>query len=176
MNKWLVSLFVFSVAVNIAVMGTLVYFWHESRPERADQIIAPPPPPLPDREERRFLWMGKRRPGEPEKVFKARIKYRDQMEKVRRQIDGFRKEIIVLLLSDPPPTDSLHVIVEKLAKKQVEAEQLTIGHLLDIRPLLPRKKWVKVVRDLRKNRRVMIRQRIKKNGKTEENETEIHVM
>lgn len=176
MSKWLISLFVFSVAVNIAVMGTLVYFWHGSPPEPPEQIGAPPPPPLISPEPRRFLWMEKRMPEEPEKVFEKRIKYRDQMELVRRQIDGLRKEIIVLLLADPPPSDSLQDVVEKLARKQVEAEQLTIDHLLEIRPLLPRKKWVKVVRDLRRQKRVMIRRKINKNGKKEENEMEIQVM
>ncbi len=176
MNKWLISVFVFSVAVNIAVMGTLVFFWHESPKKRADQLLAPPPPPLAGPEGREFLWMEKRRPDEPEKVFEERIKYHHQMEKVRRQINGLRKEIIVLLLVDPPPSDSLQDVVEKLAKKQVEAEQLTINHLLEIRPLLPREKWVKVVRDLRRQKRVMIRRKINRNGKKEKNEMEIQIM
>lgn len=145
MNKWVGFVLGFSLAVNMTVLGTVVFLWKNpmSRPAAAPQYT-PVNTVTENIDEDRIVLL-RRWPGEPENVFLKRLEYKQELESVKQDIDGNRKQIVVLLLQEPPDTVTIHTVVEDLAEKQVEAEVLTVDHLLDIRPMLPREQWRQLV-------------------------------
>ena len=148
MNKWMSFVLGFSVAVNLTVLGTVIFLW-KNPPHQGQQDVDRPMLMHRSNEvqDDRLLFINKL-PGEPEKVYHKRVDYQRKLEKVVEDIEGEREKIIVLLLQEPPNQETIHVVVEDLADKQIEAEVLTIDHLLDIKPLLPPKKWTSLVRCL----------------------------
>lgn len=148
MNKWMSFVLGFSVAVNITVLGTVIFLWKNSphrQPLKTDQVFSLHPQNEVQAEQ--FLFI-KKLPDEPKKVYHKRVDYHRKLERVIEEIDVEREKIVVLLLQEPPNKETIHVVVKDLADKQIEAEVLTIDHLLDIKPHLPPKKWSNMVRRL----------------------------
>jgi hypothetical protein len=148
MNKWISFVLGFSVAVNLTVLGTVIFLWKNPPARDLKQAERPVLLHRPDEmQDDRLIFINKM-PGEPEKVYHKRVDYQRNLERVQEDIDGEREKIVVLLLQEPPNEKTIHVVVEDLADKQIEAEVLTIDHLLDIKPMLPPKKWTDIVHRL----------------------------
>ncbi|MBN1479624.1 periplasmic heavy metal sensor [candidate division KSB1 bacterium] len=143
-SKWIVLALLFSVAVNIAVVGTLVYFWPRNEERRIVFRNRPP-------KQHEIVWF--RTPHVPPKVAQdidsLRRDYHEQLVTVRMAIDADREAIIAHLMQNKVDRDSLEKILQSLTHKQITAERLTIDHLLEIKPLLPQEEWTFFIRDLK---------------------------
>ncbi len=152
MSKWILALLVFSLTVNIAVISSLLYFWH--RPDKAG------PAPIGFGSDGRQPTSG--RPFQMEdstltpeqrlQMKQLRFKYHTQMRSLRWSIENRRDELIDLLLAESPDQDSVNAVVTALAEKQIELERLTIDHLLSLKSLMSPEQWEHLVVALEKGR------------------------
>lgn len=173
-NKWMIFALLFSVTVNIAVVGTLFYFW-QNRDKSFVDVSVNENPQL--KKQDIFLTTECLSPSEAKEIDSLRNDYFDNLVILRKSIDDDRRHIVRLLQNEPPDRDSLNTIIIQLSEKQINAERLTINHLLEIKPLLSRDNWLHFVRDLEPKQ--IIRTKVIKldgNNKTQiitEEETDI---
>lgn len=148
MNKWIGFVLGFSLAVNVTVLGTVIFLW--KNPALTHRQVTDISTPLLTNDEfgDNQVILVQRKPGEPENVYFKRVEYQRGLDSVQHEIKSNREQIVVMLLQEPPDKETIHVVVEELADNQVEAEILTIDHLLDIRPLLPKQQWQHLVKQL----------------------------
>jgi hypothetical protein len=152
MNKWIGFVLGFSLAVNVTVLGTVVFLWKNpllTSPQNTD--FCTPLMTTDGMGDNNVILMQKKT-GELETVFHKRVEYQQDLDSVQHEIIGCREKIIVLLLQEPPDKKTIHIKVAELADNQIEAEVLTIDHLLDIRPLLPQNQWRSLVTNLAQGR------------------------
>jgi len=147
MNKWIIALLIFSLAVNVAVVGTLVYYWTQTKGAQTARFS---PPPLPERP--RFKRGPNLSPEQRQKIRQLRQEYFATVREIRRTIGTYHEELMDMLASDSFSRDSLQVVVEKIARKQMELEQLTVAHLLDLRKNMDREQWQQFVKRLRREK------------------------
>lgn len=147
-SKWTLIALLFSVTVNIAVVGTLIYFWQHNNEQRHVNVKVLR---TDDNSQQDVVWFGQ--PPAPPPVAKEidslRREYHEDLVVMRQAIDADRQQIIMQLMHDPVNRDTVEVILNNLTKKQMDAERLTIDHLLDIKPLLPTDDWKFFIQDLR---------------------------
>ncbi|MBN1560252.1 periplasmic heavy metal sensor [candidate division KSB1 bacterium] len=160
--RWTLLALLFSVAVNIAVVGTLVYFWRTNE-HQSDQAFHGKTPL-----NREIMLHGA--PHVPAnvkgKIDSLRRDYHEQLVLIRASIDAEREAIIAHLMSNQVDRDSLEMNIAALTAKQIAAERLTIDHLLTIKPLLPPEDWRFFIQDLRPHRIATKIIKIKKGDST----------
>jgi len=158
-SKWILFVLLFSVTVNVAVVGTLIYFWRYKSPA-VSRVHVEHKRDVNDR----LLWFHSPdlAPRTIEKIDSARKVYHEELQQVRKDIDSQRKNMVTLLLAEPINRDSLQIEIIGLVEKQKKAEELTLDHLLDIKPLLPKDQWILLLKDLEPRR--MIRTKIIRVG------------
>ncbi|HOH08285.1 MAG TPA: periplasmic heavy metal sensor [bacterium] len=156
MNKWLVALLVFSLAVNLAVVGTLIYF--TQRPEMAHRgaggPVAPPGAPqgMPPRPGDEGVWPGGRTEPNP-KMEKLRLAYHEQLQPLHGSMLQLQQDLIRLIEKKPAPADSIELILQRMTGLRGEMEKLTVQHLLAIRPYLEEEEWRHLTRMLQNRMR-----------------------
>jgi len=162
MKRWTLMILLFSATVNIAVVGTLIYFWKKNTLP-ADDII----------------WMSKNEPGmnkgiivfksddikimstDQDSITEKRTVWADNLHCLCQDIESDRQTIIHLMLNKPPQRDSLSYYIHRIGAKQIKAESLTVDHLLGIRELMPERDWEELVKSLGSTRRVMVHREFK---------------
>lgn len=144
-SKWLVAALLFSVAVNVAVMGTLVYFRQTEKQPTHFSLRRESLPHNPD-----FLWFegSQINPDLVREMDSLRQQYGEQLKNVHRTIDQKRSAIVLQLQQEPINRDSLNKLISRLTEDQVRAERLTVDHLLAIKPFLPKDEWQMIIREL----------------------------
>ena len=144
-SKWTVAALLFSVAVNIAAVGTLIFFRQAERHPAHLRLLRTPLPPPPD-----FLWLstGEIDPESLRERFEIRRSYRKQLREIQREIDLRRSAIVTQLQKEPVQRDSLNLLLERLSAEQIRAERLTVEHLLALKPILPEAEWRLIIREL----------------------------
>ena len=149
--RWTLFALLFSVAVNIAVVGTLVFFWGRNERRMDVEVLHREPPPMHD-----ILWFDTPHvpPHVAQEIDSLRREYHQQLVLVRTSIDSDRKAIVTQLMSDHVNRDSLDIFIKTLSDKQIQAERLTIDHLLMIKPLLPKKEWQFFINELQPRRTI----------------------
>jgi len=157
MNRWIIFLLVFSLAVNIAVMGTLIYYWTTGA--GAEQSAYQYKPPVPPRQEKPPKISKEQRL----KIRQLRIEYFAKTRELRREIGMYHDELMDMLMAESFSRDSIQAIVGKIAKKQMELEQLTADHLLDLRKNMDQEQWRIFVNKLKRERPFFNNKRNKRN-------------
>ena len=150
-SKWTLLALLFSVAVNIAVAGTLFFFWRQHGERR--MLIQSFQGTSSDHQVIRFEVP----PHIANEIDSLRQRYHERLTAIRNAIHSDRKSIINQLLKEPVNRDSINVMVETLTNKQIDAEHLTIEHLLEIKPLLPPEEWKFFIQDLEPRRTIHTR-------------------
>jgi len=149
MNKWVLILLVFSLAVNLAAVGTLVYFSHRPGP--------PQPEPGMMMEPRGMRGGGQREPGlrgaelTPEQrraIGELRRKYQASIDPLAMEVERARGDVMRLIAANPPATDSIRIVLAKINKLQGEMELATVEHLIAMRPYLKKESWQMLTRRL----------------------------
>ncbi len=146
-SKWTIMALLFSVTINIAVVGTLVYFWKHNDERRVDVEFFH----TNDKDDPKIVWFG-RPPAPPptgSEIDSLRRHYHEQLVDLRQRIDADRQDIIAQLMIEPVNRDTVEFLLKGLTDKQMDAERLTIDHLLQIKPLLPHDEWTFFIQDLR---------------------------
>lgn len=151
MNKWKNLLLLFSVTLNIAVVGTLLFYW--GRPDHRPPADPPGPemersapfPPawnnLDLRDQQRHELMRLRRP------------FHRQMTEMRRNLDMDRQKLLQLMLAQPAVPDSIERMLSNISEQQIRLDRLTVEHLLAIRPHLDERQWRFMLNQLIRDRR-----------------------
>ena len=136
-NRLIIIALCFSLALNIAVIGTLVYFW--SQPQKPHFRSRTP-------REREFPGM------EFGLDDQQHAKARDEIQQYKENIGGVmdslrmcRKTLMELLVNDSNNQVGINTTIEKIAKYQIEIEKITINHLLKMRDILTPEQWYNLV-------------------------------
>ncbi len=139
MNK-LKMILLFSLAVNVAVAATLLFFWGRyDGMRRAPALLQ-----RPDRSVRplRPLWRTlDLDPPQKRELAKLRGPFDDKMERLRFELEKNRRQLMETLMTRPAAQDSIKSLVQRLAAVQTELDAGTIDHLLSMRPFLNDRQW-----------------------------------
>jgi hypothetical protein len=144
-SKWMVAALLFSVAVNVAVVGTLAYYRHIDQQPMHLKLRHGVLPPNPDFF--RFQDM-QTDPVVAREMDSLQQQYGEQLKNLHRIIDQRRNAIVLQLQQEPVNRDTLDKLITHLSEDQVRAERLTVDHLLVIKPFLPKEKWQMIIREL----------------------------
>ncbi len=149
MSKWLIALLVFSLTINLAAIGTLVFFW---------QKPAPPPMEMPGLE--RAPGMGRSGGPPPDgsgrpfamhpELQGLRSEYHTRMEPIGRELDAARRDLMRQLGKQPVARDSIDLALLKITRLQGDMERVTVEHFLSMRTLLNDEQWNRLLTMLEK--------------------------
>ncbi len=140
MKKWTLAVLLFSLAINISVLGTLFYLWKMKK-------MPPPEPPFPMHEgpggpqgaEMKFP------PEESNFLRDARKEHFSKIEPLFAQINVEREKLFQELLGDEPDMDSIKVSVEAIEHIKAKIEFLTVTHFLGLKEKMPDDFWKPVI-------------------------------
>lgn len=144
MNRWKLFILVFSLAVNVAVLGTLVYFWtRPHRPVEARDLGQ-------QRKQYNSRLLMRENPlltkEQKQELKQLRNRYHGELRGRRKDIARQRADLVRYLLNDPPMLDSIYVTLDRVSQKQKELEKITIQHLLSMRKHLDKEQWKTMIR------------------------------
>ena len=175
-SKWTLVALLFSVTVNVAVVGTLLYFWRhdtshgrEINIERIDAF-----------KDKELVWFHSpdMPPHAEGRMDSLRRFYHKELQEIEGDIESSRHKIVQILLEDPIDNNRLDTLIFQLANEQTKVERLTIDHLIAIKPMLPQEEWRLFLNDLKPHRK--IRTKIIRIGDDTSqillNETEMHIL
>ncbi|MBN2412248.1 hypothetical protein JXQ31_11195 [candidate division KSB1 bacterium] len=174
MKNWVLIVLLFSVTVNLAVVGTLVYFWKKTD-QKADNLIWISEDSK-SVDGKKFIFVKKDSfvaTENMDKINAKRLDWGNKMSVLNRSIDKDRKDIIRYLLVDPPQRDSINVVIHRLGDKQIKAESLTVDHLIGIRELLPPQEWEDLVTSVGNGCQIIVQKKVIKNGQNQNITVEI---
>lgn len=125
-RDWLLCLLGFSLALNLGIIGALVYLRHQAR--AFSPPVAEPPPPFREMAERLNLSPRQR------EVFQRFFwQQRRQMEKRHRELLGKRRELVSLMQAEPlPEWPVLQAKVREISALQARLEEELVQHLLEL--------------------------------------------
>ncbi len=149
MNRWLVILLVFSLAVNLAAVGSLFYFAQRPGPRGPGLEMPMGPPDGAGGEGPRRLFRGMDVPPDhrPE-VRRLRNAFQDSLRPLVREMMETRQDLMRLIVQKPAASDSINMLVLRINTLQGEMEKRTVRHLIAMRPFLDEKQWQKLTRML----------------------------
>lgn len=143
MNRWLVILLIFSIALNLAVAGTFVFF--KSRMEKGRRMR----PPVYEQQMRRMRGMvdfdSTVNAGDRAKIRQLRMNYLAQANALRSEISWYQDQLTALLLAEPVNKDSVDAMVKRIAERHMQIESLTVQHLIAIKPLIHPENWQRFI-------------------------------
>jgi hypothetical protein len=150
MTNWKNLLLLFSLTLNIAVLGTLLYFWgyHDGPPPVNPGPGMERPEPFPPAWGNMDLREHQRR-----ELMMLRAPFHKQMMEMRRNLDMDRQKLLQLMLAQPAVPDSIERMLGKISEKQIRLDRMTVDHLLAIRPHLDEKQWRVMLDQLVRDRR-----------------------
>ena len=136
-NRWILTALVFSMAINVAVLGTLVYYWtHQDKREYTRPDFREPHPSKFDfglNEEKR------------DRMRSAMKEYRLQILPISDSLRVRRQALIQIMLSGRTDQQVLDNILAELAAFQIELDRTTINHLMKMRTILDPDEWQHLV-------------------------------
>jgi Spy/CpxP family protein refolding chaperone len=136
-NRWIMIALVFSVAVNVAVIGTLIYYWsHQHKDEFTPPNFRDMQPPKFD-----FGLDQEQR----EQMHLAMQEHRQCIKEIIDSLRIHRHAIMELLLSGEQDQTVIDKAIEKTVPYQIELERATVRHLLAMRPILGNEQWQRLV-------------------------------
>jgi len=118
---------IFSLTVNLVAVVTLGYFWlsrPKERPARKPRWTSEARPPF--------------HPEGDEVVTKLMREYFERAQKEKVALRAARLKLVELLREEKPDTNKIMAAVDELARHQAELERITVRHLLELRPHIPR--------------------------------------
>ncbi len=149
MNKWVIALLVFSLTINIAAVGTLIYFWQKPGPPPMD---APwmlhsrnnrwPDGPPPDGSGRPF--------GMRPELQGLRSAYHEKMQPLARELDATRRDLMRLMGQQPAARDSIDLALQRITRLQGDLERVTVEHFLAMRAVLNEEQWTNLLKVMEK--------------------------
>jgi hypothetical protein len=142
MNKWIPIVLIFSLTVNIAVLGTLLYFSTRMGRRPEPSMFGDPgqrQPPMPER-----MWPREKR----QQMRTQGVQFQSDMAGLRAKTATARQQLMGYLKSYPEKQDSLHIALDKIIHVQAEMEQHSIDHLLQMRSFLSDEEWKQFISNL----------------------------
>ncbi|MDZ7371805.1 MAG: periplasmic heavy metal sensor [candidate division KSB1 bacterium] len=143
-SKWIIAALLFSTAVNIAGIGTLIYlrlgerhppedYWSRLKRER-------PPAVMERRSRQRFQdW---------KEIDSLRLQYRRQMGEIMEDIERQRRNVALLLDQEPIDRKAVDKELRRLFESRLRAESLTVDQLIALKPKLSENEWRSIIRRL----------------------------
>ena len=158
MKKWVLSVLLFSVAVNVSVLATLVYYWKKNSNPKTTMLWHTVDVDTVGAD--KIMVFNHISPDDSNRIVHFKHQWSDQIDNISGKIDTDRQRIIRLMLKEPPDRDSIAVVIDSMVVKQVRAEQYTVDHLLEIRDLMPRERWQELVKSLDAPSKIIIHKKL----------------
>lgn len=119
-----------SLALNMSVIGTAGYFYYK----QAGYWTSPFGKKM---EKNRFLFEELSLGPEHLKAMKSRaIRFRSEIDRRRHEITQKRKELITLMRSDTPDTNSINAVISGINGMQGDMQKMIALHILEEKALL----------------------------------------
>jgi len=137
-NRWMIIALAFSLAVNVAVIGTLIFFW--SRPTMQE----PGPPDFGEIKRPGFeLGLDK---ALREQMHPAMLEHRQRIQEIGDSLRIHKRALIELLLAGEENQADIDKAIAETMPLQIALERETIRHLLALRKILGPEQWQHLVR------------------------------
>ncbi|MDP3183236.1 MAG: periplasmic heavy metal sensor [Desulfobaccales bacterium] len=126
-RNWLLYLVIFSLALNVGTIGTLVYLRY------FDQQLAAPPegqPPLPLRQ----LWGALNMDPDQRQALRGLLpEHRRRVMDVRGQLAQKRQELFDLVKGEAPPWSAIQAKIQEISALQGGLEEEMVRFLLEVK-------------------------------------------
>ena len=126
-RNWLLYLVIFSLALNLGTIGTLVYLRYQDQAQRLSREI---PPPLP----MRALWRDlKLDPSQRQALHGLFPEHRGKVMEIRGELAQKRQELFNLLSDEAPALPAVQAKVGEISVLQGKLEEELVRFLLEFK-------------------------------------------
>jgi Spy/CpxP family protein refolding chaperone len=133
-KKVLVVILIISIAINLATVFTLGYFWWARHASRADVSVQQhPPPEWPHTRIVRELDLSEQ---QIEQMRRTNEEMRKAMQPLREELFRKRHELMSLLRADEIARDKADRLIAEIAELQARHEAQLFEHLVNMRSIL----------------------------------------
>jgi Spy/CpxP family protein refolding chaperone len=116
-RDWLIYLVMFSLALNLGTIGTIVYLRYQDHPQAA---AGPAPPPLPPKSLWRELKMDESQRQAVRHLFPE---HHQQVKALRQELTQKRQELFDLIKADSTPWSAIQAKVQEISVRQGSLEE-----------------------------------------------------
>jgi Spy/CpxP family protein refolding chaperone len=126
-RDWLIYLVIFSLALNLGTIGTIVYLRYQDNREKA---IGPAPPPLPLRSLWRELKLDDSQRQALRRVFPE---HHRKVKAVREELAQKRQELFDLIKGDSTPWSAIQAKIQEISALQGSLEEEMARFMLEFK-------------------------------------------
>jgi Spy/CpxP family protein refolding chaperone len=116
-RNWLTYLVIFSLALNLGTIGTIVYLRQQNQ---AGTISGPVPPPLPPRALWRELKMDQ---GQRQALRRQFPEHHQKVRAIRQELTQKRQELFDLIKEESTPMDAIRAKIQEISTLQGSLEE-----------------------------------------------------
>jgi len=135
-KKVLVVILVISVAVNLATVFTLGYFWWTGHTAAEKSLLVRRPHMMHDWQQTRMARELGLSNGQIEEIRKANEEMRNMVQPLREELFRMRRELMSLLRTRDVDRSHADTLIEKIAELQARHEALIFDRLLLMKEIL----------------------------------------
>ncbi|HEY9074577.1 MAG TPA: periplasmic heavy metal sensor [Desulfobaccales bacterium] len=126
-RNWLLYVVIFSLALNLGTIGTLVYLRYQDQAQGLSREISPPMP-------MRALWRDlKLDPSQRQALHALFPEHRDKVMEIRGELAQKRQELFNLLSDEAPALPAVQVKVREISGLQGKLEEELVRFLLEFK-------------------------------------------
>lgn len=135
-KKVLVVILVISVAINLATVFTLGYFWWTRHNVAEQELLVPRPHMMRDWQHTRMTRELGLSDGQIEEIRKANEEMRTAMQPLREELFKKRQELMLLLRDEDMDKAKVDMLIEQIAELQAKHDAQVFDRLLVMRKIL----------------------------------------
>jgi Spy/CpxP family protein refolding chaperone len=128
-RDWLIYLVMFSLALNLGTIGTIVYLRYQDQQKLAAGP-APPPPPLPMKSLWRELKLDESQRQTLRRLFPE---HHQQVKAVRQELTQKRQELFELMKAESTPWSAIQAKVQEISTLQGNLEEEMARFMLEFK-------------------------------------------
>jgi len=127
-RDWLLYLVIFSLALNLGTIGTIVYLRSQDHPPAAAGPAPPPPLPM------KALWR-ELKLDDPQRQTLRRLfpEHHQQVKALRQELTQKRQELFELIKAEPTPWSAIQAKVQEISTLQGRLEEEMARFMLEFK-------------------------------------------
>ncbi|MBM4301669.1 MAG: periplasmic heavy metal sensor [Deltaproteobacteria bacterium] len=126
-RDWLIYLVMFSLALNLGTIGTIVYLRYQDPPQVA---AGPSPPPLPPKS----LWQELKMDESQRQAWRHLFpEHHQQVKAVRQELAQKRQELFDLIKAESAPWSAIQAKVQEISARQGSLEEEMARFMLEFK-------------------------------------------